>query len=126
MNGTPAEDFGERLAVNAASVRLFKGEYRNSGDRHNDAVLVRDHLGVQHDQILELRAKLAAAAKDTERLDFLEKQSSALYANGLEYGKFAFRHADKTFGPCFHKVRDCIDAALAAAPADAAKQGNTP
>ena len=34
----------ERTAANAALLRLFKNEYRESSDRHSDALLVRDYV----------------------------------------------------------------------------------
>ena len=39
-----SEETGERIALNAAMLRLFKGEYGNSGDRHSDALFVKDGL----------------------------------------------------------------------------------
>src|SRR5580658_6256758 len=38
------ESEGERIALNAAMLRLFKGQYRNSVDRHSDALFVKDGL----------------------------------------------------------------------------------
>ena len=32
----------ERISANAALLRLFKNEYRESSDRHSDALFVRD------------------------------------------------------------------------------------
>jgi regulator of replication initiation timing len=51
---TPTEHDMELVTVNAALLRLFKGEYRNSGDRHNDSLFVRDHLLLWHAQSTRL------------------------------------------------------------------------
>ena len=54
------KDAGEEIALNAAMLRLFKGEYRDSGDRHSDALFVKEGL----EQAL---ADLAAARAEAER-----------------------------------------------------------
>ena len=63
------KDAGEEIALNAAMLRLFKGEYRDSGDRHSDALFVKEGL----EQAL---ADLAAARAEAER--------SALWAAHLK------------------------------------------
>lgn len=50
----------ERIAANAALLRLFKNEYRESSDRHSDALLVREYV----DALLADKARLAKAAND--------------------------------------------------------------
>lgn len=70
-------DTGERIALNAAMLRLFKGQYRDPGDRHSDALFVQDGLVVTQEEVDRLRATiarltadLAEARKDGERLDW--------------------------------------------------------
>jgi hypothetical protein len=74
------ERIGERIALNAAMLRLFKGNYRDSGDRHSDALFVKDGLEVGQAELDLLRAALAQARKagelDKARLDWLEKQAA--------------------------------------------------
>jgi hypothetical protein len=53
------QENGERIALNAAALRLFKGEYRDSGDRHSDALFVREGLAVALEQVDRLRATVA-------------------------------------------------------------------
>lgn len=52
----------ERIVTNAAALRLFRGEYRNSGDRHNDALIVRERL----EQLEEDLTVSAAKVKELE------------------------------------------------------------
>lgn len=47
----------QRILANAALLRLFKNEYRESGDRHSDALYVREYV-----QELEQRAQRAEEA----------------------------------------------------------------
>jgi hypothetical protein len=47
---------GEIIAVNAALLRLFKGEYRDSGDRHSDSLLARDFIAHLQSQLDDLKA----------------------------------------------------------------------
>jgi hypothetical protein len=41
---TPRTVSGERIAANAALLRLFKNTYRESSDRHSDSLFVRDYV----------------------------------------------------------------------------------
>ncbi len=55
---------GERIALNAAMLRLFKNEYRESSDRHSDALFVRDGLEVALEEIYNLKRELALSQQD--------------------------------------------------------------
>ncbi len=57
---------GERIAAKAALLRLFKGEYRESSDRHSDSLLAKDYMEV-------LEAALTQLAGEVERLKVWEK-----------------------------------------------------
>lgn len=57
MTHKESESLGESIASNAALLRLFKGQYRNSGDRHSDSLFVRDYI-----QGLEEKVRATAAA----------------------------------------------------------------
>ncbi len=55
---------GERIALNAAMLRLFKNEHRESSDRHSDALFVRDGLEVALEEIYNLKRELALSQQD--------------------------------------------------------------
>jgi hypothetical protein len=61
-----SEAIGERIALNAAMLRLFKGEYRDSGDRHSDALFVKDGLEAALIETANLRRELEAATKERD------------------------------------------------------------
>ncbi len=48
----------DRIAANAALLRLFKNQYRESSDRHSDALFVRDHFDVLEAENVKLRYSL--------------------------------------------------------------------
>jgi hypothetical protein len=61
-------DAGQRIALNAALLRLFKGEYRDPGDRHSDALFVQAALESTHTdaEFEQVKAELSAAPSDNE------------------------------------------------------------
>lgn len=72
------EKVGESISANAALLRLFKGHYRNSGDRHSDSLFVRDYISSledvaqarmaqQNERIAELEAKFDRCASQAGR-----------------------------------------------------------
>ena len=71
-------DTGERIALNAACLRLFKGEYHDSGDRHSDALFVRDGLGVA---LASLAAKEAENQSLRQRVEVLREALEGVFAN---------------------------------------------
>jgi hypothetical protein len=68
--GKSVEVDGEVIAVNAALLRLFKGEYRDSGDRHSDSLFARDFIAHLQSQLDECRK--VVVAKDRFLEDLLE------------------------------------------------------
>ncbi len=58
----------DRIAANAALLRLFKNEYRESSDRHSDALFAREYVGAMEAENAQLRTLLGASLKDSERL----------------------------------------------------------
>jgi hypothetical protein len=59
---------GEIIAVNAALLRLFKGEYRDSGDRHSDSLLARDFIAHLQSQLDECRKENKFLVADYRRV----------------------------------------------------------
>ena len=57
MSETP-----DRITANAAVLRLFKNEYRESGDRHSDALYLRDYFSTVEHELAQLRAERDALA----------------------------------------------------------------
>lgn len=47
----------QTVIVNAAALRLFKNEYRESSDRHSDALLVTERLNELTTENVKLRAE---------------------------------------------------------------------
>lgn len=60
------ETIGDRIALNAAMLRLFKGEYRESGDRHSDALFVKEGLETAGQYLEDLRATVARLSCELE------------------------------------------------------------
>lgn len=58
------DGMGEIIAVNAALLRLFKGEYRDSGKRHSDALFAKDNFEVACAEVDRLRTDLATALRN--------------------------------------------------------------
>jgi hypothetical protein len=67
----------ERIAANAALLRLFKNEYRESADRHSDVLFVRDYFGTFEMQTAKLRAALERRNKDASVLRKLHEEHLA-------------------------------------------------
>jgi hypothetical protein len=63
---TEQEETGDRIARNAAMLRLFKNEYRDSGDRHSDALFVKEGLELKDAELTALRQRLAAVERERD------------------------------------------------------------
>ena len=63
-----SEAVGERIALNAAALRLFKDEYRARLDRHSDALLVKDGLEAALIETANLRRELEEAKETFENV----------------------------------------------------------
>lgn len=59
---------GDLIALNAAALRLFKGQYRDSGDRHSDALFVREGLVLLQERLAPLDAARVRAEEELQKL----------------------------------------------------------
>ena len=122
MDPKLVEESGERIALNAAALRLFKSEYRDSGDRHSDAIFVREGILNQQEEITRLRLALAASRDEAEkvkadsaRLDWLEGHVHHTHLDAAQESCYLIQHWDEK------SARAAIDAARA----DAARKEQT-
>ncbi len=67
----------DRIAANAALLRLFKNEYRESSDRHSDSLFARDYLATLEAEIVKLRTALERRNKDASVLRKLHEEHLA-------------------------------------------------
>lgn len=67
----------DRIAANAALLRLFRNEYRESSDRHSDALFARDYFGIVEADKSKLRAALERRNKDASILRKLHEEHLA-------------------------------------------------
>jgi hypothetical protein len=64
------KDLGERIALSAAMLSLFKGQYRDVGKRHSDALFVKDGLETALGEVDALRTRLDTAREALENAKF--------------------------------------------------------
>ena len=110
---------GERIALNAAMLRLFKGCYGYSGRRHSDALFVKEGLELAQEEIAQLTEALACARtaaeqaqRDAERLDWLEASRASGFQWAVRESPLHARTVSGIAGGCYQLIQFTKDKSL--------------
>lgn len=77
-----SDQLDDRISADAALLRLFKNEYRESSDRHNDALFARDYVAALEGNCAALQAR----AERTERTDVSTNDGGPAFPCAIQTG----------------------------------------
>jgi len=89
---TPRTD-DDRIAANAALLRLFKNQYRESSDRHSDALFARDYVGTLERELTQAQETIRELREQIAYLD-ARREAGLVATEGL-YAELASLREDK-------------------------------